>query len=328
LLDPDSVMPSDQIVAVRSTDALPRAERFPYWADVVTQTFVALECDAPDRINFNGHVRHRQIGLVGITDVRASAMRASRTAATIAGAPSDDLIVVLHLSGKCLAEQRSLSAELTPHGGAMVAADDRYVFDFPNGFRQLVLKLPKYLLAEERIASATRMSLRLTPGPARLLERLALSSLDDPTGFSPAEAIGIEHAFADLLRSSILRGQSGVSDRIGASRYAEACLFIRQHLADAALRPASVAAHMKMSTRSLARLFAEHGVTIERTIWNERLAAARRDLEDPRLSDRSITEIAFSWAFNDAGHFSRNFSAAYGLSPSAFRAAFSARRRN
>ena len=52
------------------------------------------------------------------------------------------------------------------------------------------------------------------------------------------------------------------------------------------------------------------GTTIERAIWSGRLAAARRDLLDPRLSDRSVTAIAFSWAFNDAAHFSRSFSKA------------------
>ena len=50
-------------------------------------------------------------------------------------------------------------------------------------------------------------------------------------------------------------------------------------------------------------------------------AAAHRDLVDPRLLDRSITDIAFSWAFNDAAHFSRSFAKAYGVAPSAVRAA-------
>src|SRR3954449_11215421 len=112
-------MQPDPIVAVRSTHALPRAERFQYWADVVTQTFVALECDAPDQMNFRGNVRHRQIGLIGITDVQASAMRARRTPATIARAPSDDLIVVLNLTGGCRAAQESLAAVLAPNGAAM-----------------------------------------------------------------------------------------------------------------------------------------------------------------------------------------------------------------
>src|SRR5688572_26646835 len=84
--------------------------------------------------------------------------------------------------------------------------------------------------------------------------------------------------------------------------------------------PTSVASHVGLSARSLARLFATNGETIERSIWSRRLAAARDDLADPDLLHRSITDVAFSCGFNDAAHFSRSFSAAYGMTPRQFRA--------
>jgi AraC-like DNA-binding protein len=152
------------------------------------------------------------------------------------------------------------------------------------------------------------------------MQTLALSCLDDPIAVSADEAQGIEQAFADLLGSAI-RYPGIAADHIDTSvRYREACLFIRRNLTDTNLNPAAVAAHVNTSTRSLARAFARAGTTIERMIWRERLAAARRDFLDPRLLDRSITDIAFSWGFNDAAHFSRSFSKAYGLTPSEFRA--------
>lgn len=317
-------MQPNPIVAVRSTDVLPSAERFPYWADVVTQTFVPLECDAPDRASFRGDIRHRQIGLIGITDVVASAMRARRTPVTIARSPSDDMIVVLHLRGPCRAGQRSGAVELIPGGGAMVAADECYFFEFPDCFRQLVLKVPRRLLAEERRLAEERIapdrprSLVLASGPARLLQKLALSLLDEPADFSVDEELGIERAFAELLRSATVPPGSDVFD--GSRRYSDARRFIRRHLADPELNPDAVASQVKMSTRNLARLFARHGTTIERAIWTERLAAARRDLLDPRALERTITDIAFSWGFSDAAHFSRSFSKAFGLAPSEFRA--------
>jgi AraC-like DNA-binding protein len=309
------------IVMVRSTDGFPTAERFPYWADVVTQTFVPLECDAPDRMRFSGTVRHRQVGLIGITDVRASAMRVRRTPATIARAPRDELIVVLHLDGVCTTGQRSDTATLVPGAGAAVATDECYFFEFPENFRQLVLKLPTCLLAEDRIGRDDARPLVLAPGPALLLQKLALSALDDPIMLSPDEEIGIERAFAELLRSASAAPDVAHDALADAPQYANARLFIREHLADAALNPAAVATHAGMSIRNLARLFARHGTTVERTIWTERLAAAHRDLLDPRLVDRSITDIAFSWAFNDAAHFSRSFTRAYGVAPSMLRAA-------
>jgi AraC-like DNA-binding protein len=312
-------MQPNPLVVVRSTDALPNVERFQYWADVVTQTFVPLECDAPDRARFRADFRHRQIGLIGITDVASSAMRVRRTPATIARSPRDDLIVVLHLRGPCRTGQRSGAVELLPGDGAMVAADERYFFEFPDQFRQLVLKVPRRLLAEERFERDRPRSLVLASAPARLLQKLALASLDDPMDLSADEELGIERALAELIRSSMV--PSGANGNVcdGSPRYPDACLFIRRHLADPELNPDAVALHVKMSTRNLARLFARRGTTIERAIWSGRLAAARRDLLDPRLADRSITDIAFSWGFNDAAHFSRSFSKAYGLAPSEFR---------
>jgi AraC-like DNA-binding protein len=313
-------MQPNPLVVVRSTEVLPSAERFQYWADVVTQTFVPLECDTPDQARFRGDFRHRQIGLIGITDVASSAMRVRRTPATIARSPRDDLIVVLHLRGPCRTGQRSGAVELLPGDGAMVAADECYFFEFPDRFRQLVLKVPRQLVAEDRIERDTAQSLVLASGPARLLQALALASLDDPMELSADEEPGIEHAFAELLRSSLVPSAAGSGAGDGPPGYSDACLFIRRHLADPALNPDAVALHVRMSTRNLARLFARRGTTIERAIWTERLAATRRDLVDPRLADRSITEIAFSRGFNDAAHFSRSFSRAYGLAPSEFRA--------
>ncbi|MGD9922536.1 MAG: helix-turn-helix domain-containing protein, partial [Pseudorhodoplanes sp.] len=49
-------------------------------------------------------------------------------------------------------------------------------------------------------------------------------------------------------------------------------------------------------------------------IWNQRLDGAKRDICDPALAGRTITEIAFGWGFNDAAHFSRIFRGRFGCS--------------
>lgn len=60
---------------------------------------------------------------------------------------------------------------------------------------------------------------------------------------------------------------------------------------------------------------------LSRLIWKMRLDACRRDLADPRLRDRSVSDIAFSWGFNNAAHFSRSFRDEYGVSPREWREA-------
>jgi AraC-like DNA-binding protein len=310
-------MHSGSDIRISSTGALPLRDRFPYWADVVTQAFVPLECDTPDRAHFAGTIRHRTIGCIAVADVCATAQRARRTAATIARAPSDEQIVVLHLTGPCRVGQGAHVAELEPGDGAMVGADQGYAFEFVRPFRQLVLKVPRFLLTGDRNAGP---AFRLGTGPGKLLRHLALSVLDDLAQLSREEEAGIERAFGELLRAGAAPRADHAGQALhGLQRYAAAAEFIRQNLGDCALTPHMVAAHLGISVRSLGRVFAERGATIERVIWRTRLDAAKRDLADPRLRAVSITQIAFSWAFNDAAHFSRSFSQAYGMTPTRFR---------
>jgi AraC-like DNA-binding protein len=74
-----------------------------------------------------------------------------------------------------------------------------------------------------------------------------------------------------------------------------------------------------MSLRSFQRLFQIHGTTPTKWILDKRLEGVAEDLRVPALIGRSITEIAFSWGFNDLSHFNRAFRAKFGVSPKAFR---------
>jgi AraC family transcriptional activator of tynA and feaB len=124
----------------------------------------------------------------------------------------------------------------------------------------------------------------------------------------------------ELLRSAAAPASASDAGADSATaRYAAARGYILQNLSDPGLCPASIAAHVGVSARSLARLFAMKGETIERSIWSRRLQTARDDLANPDLRHRSITDIAFACGFNDAAHFSRSFAKAYGMTPRQFR---------
>ena len=69
-------------------------------------------------------------------------------------------------------------------------------------------------------------------------------------------------------------------------------------------------------------LFASSGTTVSRFILDKRLELCREALENSALSDYNITQIAFSYGFNDAAHFSRKFKERYGASPKDYREKF------
>lgn len=54
------------------------------------------------------------------------------------------------------------------------------------------------------------------------------------------------------------------------------------------------------------------GTSLMHHVWERRLALCHRDLTDPAMCNRSITDIAFAAGFNDLSQFSRAYRARYG----------------
>jgi AraC-like DNA-binding protein len=95
--------------------------------------------------------------------------------------------------------------------------------------------------------------------------------------------------------------------------------YVRAHLADPDLRPATIAAAHHISVRYLYKVCAQAELSLEQWIIGERLQGARAELVRPESRGRSIAMIARRWGFGDPTHFSRRFRAAYGLSPREWR---------
>ena len=97
--------------------------------------------------------------------------------------------------------------------------------------------------------------------------------------------------------------------------------FIGQHLRDPLLSIDRIAQALNCSKRHLHNAFADEEDTLAHYILRRRLQACMRDLKRPDYLQRTITDIAFSWGFNNGAHFSRAFRDHTGMSPSDFRAA-------
>jgi transcriptional regulator GlxA family with amidase domain len=74
-----------------------------------------------------------------------------------------------------------------------------------------------------------------------------------------------------------------------------------------------------VSTRTLARIFADRGESVMRRIYDERVRQAARLLTEAGAAHRSVTEIAFACGFNDASHFGRAFAARMHVTPTRWR---------
>jgi len=104
-----------------------------------------------------------------------------------------------------------------------------------------------------------------------------------------------------------------------SSRFWKAKLFIEEHLRDPELNTASIAHHLRLSSRYLRMIFAVSEESPSTYIHRRRLEECAAQLRDARWRQHSITNIAFSWGFNSAPHFARSFRAHFGCSPRDYR---------
>ena len=95
--------------------------------------------------------------------------------------------------------------------------------------------------------------------------------------------------------------------------------FVLQHLRDPRLSVGMIAAALKLSPSTVHRAFQGEPCSAAHWIWTQRLDAIKRDLADPALQQRGVSDIAFSWGFNDAAHFSRAFKERFRVTPKEFR---------
>ncbi len=91
--------------------------------------------------------------------------------------------------------------------------------------------------------------------------------------------------------------------------------FVNQHLTNPSLNTELIAKATKLSSRYINELFAEENTSLMRYVWQRRLMATHKDLNDLHYASQSISEIALRWGFNDFSHFSRAFKLKYGVTP-------------
>ncbi|MGE3773855.1 MAG: helix-turn-helix domain-containing protein [Gammaproteobacteria bacterium] len=85
------------------------------------------------------------------------------------------------------------------------------------------------------------------------------------------------------------------------------------------LSPDLIARELGLSRSRLFALTRQFGTSVRRLIIDTRLDLSRAALADPAWAHCTVTELAFAFGFQDLAHFSRRFTARFGVSPRASR---------
>jgi AraC-like DNA-binding protein len=315
---------------VARTLDLPSGERFEYWKHVLSSTFVPLEVWCPGgESDFTGRLRGCELGSLRFIEVSAEAHTARRTPRLVKAAPAGCYKIGLQLRGTSVLIQDGREATLSPGDFTLYDTDRPYTLAFSDPHRMLVLVFPRDMLGlpQSRLAGLTATRL---PGEAGGLATLigpflgqVADVLDDVDTGDPRTGVRLAGNVLDLLGTVLIERLDCAPpdpDRAHRAMMLQITAFIEEHLGEADLAPAQIAAAHHISLRQLHKLFHASGTTVAGWIRQRRLERCGHDLRDPRWSARPVAAIGARWGYPDPAHFSRLFKANYGVGPRDYRA--------
>ena len=135
---------------------------------------------------------------------------------------------------------------------------------------------------------------------------------------SPTISLSVASATTQLVRALLVSAaQDGRNARLALAEAIVPRIFayVRQHLTEPDLSPASIANAHNISVSYLYKLCETAQLRLMDWVIQQRLEGARHELMNDELPHGSIAHIAHIWGFKSASHFSTRFRQAYGVSP-------------
>ena len=311
-----------------STEDVAEKEQLEYWIDMICDEFVQLDCTVEKREDFKGKIRGSELEDIRVSEVNADPQHVIRSRKQIAKSTESEFLLSLQLEDVGIVNQDGRIAELHPGDFALYDSTRPYTLHFDRPFRQVVLQIPYDSLAEQfvrpEVITARRVSAQTAVGA---LASQFIQSVAGRLDILSAQERGvINHHIIELIALA-LGSMTSLRELDGQSIARTAMLerikqYIEINIRHPQLTPALTASHHHISERYQRMLFASSGTTVSRFILDKRLELCREALENSALSDYNITQIAFSYGFNDAAHFSRKFKERYGASPKDYREKF------
>lgn len=261
---------------------------------------------------------------VTLTEARTGPLRTSRTARMAARTdPGDLLFFCFHLAGSGRLRQGDRATSLGPGNGALFESRSAWDLDVAMSISSLLLQFPRSASGvrpaqiSDSLARGLNTSVpavRLFAGYLRELGRLA----DDLPAAQRHDAglVGIDMlAMALRATTAEVPGDSSADTvLIGMMRR-----HVRERISDPSLTVSTLARRHHISIRRTHLLFGRIGTTPGAYMREQRLAAAKAMLADPRFARRSVAEIAVEVGILELRTFERAFVRRYGLTPTQWR---------
>ncbi|MGC2331660.1 MAG: helix-turn-helix domain-containing protein [Candidatus Acidiferrales bacterium] len=303
-------------LAAISTELLSVNDTFGFWREKCKGLFGDLRSTARCDGRFDASLRYGSLGPLHLCELKATSHSVERTKPYAKRDNNSYLKIVFQVRGSCCFEQHGRDLTLFPGQWSIYDMRCPYRVFVPKSAEQLIL-----LVSDDQLRGiSTRDGLMVRAlssarGIGSLIYTLLRTTFDQLPTLSARAECSVSSAVIQLLNYSVLEFLG--DDRslsFGEALYLRARAYIAENIHDPDLDVGQVARALHCSKRYLHMVFAHKETTISELIWKLRLDGCKTDLQNPMMTNRSMTDIAFSWGFCNYEHFSRRFRDKFGLS--------------
>lgn len=307
-----------------STDVVRPRERVHVWQETMKDLFGPLVSQCKSERRLAANFEYGNLSGMPLCRLRSSGwMRLVRTESAARASDSDFAKVSLQLSGSSYNEQRGRTAALYPGHWCVKEIGEPYSVISPADAEVLLLVFPrdKVVSKRYRLEDVVARPFSGQSGVGKLAFEFIASTFEGLSSIKPEFENDVFEAIIQFIRLAMLEA-TGAATPLSMKLVLEHRIktYVDGHLRDPDLRVERLAQVFGCSKRYLHKAFERKGTSIGKYILRLRLERCREELRNPACVKKSVTDIAYSWGFNSANHFSRCFKEAYGLSPRDLRA--------
>ena len=285
--------------------------RIPLWEEFTRRWLTTVRCRTLTPDGLQTRVRRREFAGVSVSELWGQGHFVERSREHIAAASVDEVYLIVLLQGEGHVLHAQGVDRLSAGDAQVYDAGVPSVFSLLGDFHQVALRISKDSFTDlGGLPSRVPMVIRAADGgplveQVRTATRIAQAALRSPAPPQDSAVRSLHALFGQVLGN----GSGGME-----AYWLTATDHIRRNLHDPGLDVARVASAVGLSSRHLARVFAEHDSTVAQYILDARLERARALLLDASHAGCAISDVGRLSGFRSASQFSRSFRRAYGMS--------------
>lgn len=307
-----------------STQGLPAFGRAAAWGELYATRMSQCEFTPGDKEKFDAELRIGKLGPVKLARLSLDRCSVERKQAHIARNSPRLYNFLLQAEGESTFYHCGKEAELVAGDFVLCDTGLPHYFLTHDQSVTVMVRVPHEILRThlptpeqfcgERLGRASGLT-----GTVAAMVRELSSGMS--TGIGPVQEERVARYLLEMMSMSYTIGVDAAEDlsAVAWQLRKNVIQYIEDNLRDPELSPSSISAGLRVSARYLRTVFVSAGDNMRAYILRRRLEECARQMCNPAWRAHTLTEIAFSWGFNSAAHFTRKFHEKYGMAPREYR---------